>query len=160
MNHDAQILAWGIAATIPLAMNLAARRDADAAGLSAMLLATWCVGRILGVLYTVPESMTLYPVEDAFCGAVAFLAWRSRPAWWKAALAALFVSQCCLHAAFWAAWGSGARQALLFYLAANNLLFALELFTVSWGVVSHVAISALDRVPYFHRVLHPARIKS
>ena len=27
-----------------------------AAGLSAMLLATWCVGRVLGMLYTVPES--------------------------------------------------------------------------------------------------------
>jgi len=158
MAPDLQILLWGLAASAPLGLNLIAkRRDADAAGLSAMLLATWCVGRVLGMLYTVPESMTLYPVEDAFCGGVAFVAWRSRRAWWKAALCGLFVLQCCLHAAFWAAWGAGSRQALLFYVAANNLLFALELLAASWGVLSHVAVSALGRLPVFARVFHSAR---
>lgn len=158
MSHDLQILIWGLAAIAPLGLNLAMRRDADSTGLSAMLLGTWCFGRVLGALYTVPESMTLYPVEDALCGAVTFIAWRSRRAWWKAVLCGLFVVQCCLHAAFWAAWGTGSRQALQFYLAANNLLFALELMAVAGGCLSHVALSALGRLAGVPRLVYHKRM--
>lgn len=157
MTPEVQIALWGIAASAPLCLNLATNRRVDALGLSAMLLATWCVGRFMAVFFTLPESMTLYPVEDALCGGVAILAWKTQKAPWKLLLAALFVVQCCLHASFWLAWNSGSKSSLLFYITCNNAIFALQLITVSWGALAHVAGSVVGRVSRGARIVHTER---
>lgn len=137
MSAELQILLWGIATVSPLFLNLATKREADAIGLSAMLLAGWCFGRLLGVMFTPPESMTLYPVMDFAFGVVTLAAWRSQRAWWKLGIVGLLLAQCAGHLAFWIAWP--ADGSLYRYVLANNVLFALELLSVSVPGGLHVA---------------------
>lgn len=154
MPASTQLLLWGIAVCIPVILNLAAKKT-DAVGLSAMLLLTWVFGRVTAALYPVPEAMSLYPIVDAACGITAFVAYRSRPALWKLLLASLFMLQCILHVAFWAAWP--APGSLYRYVFANNALFLLELLCVSgpggFSVVAHLVGSGVpDRLRPFRHV--------
>lgn len=154
MSTEMQIILWGVAACMPLFLNMVTRRNADAVGLAAVLLATWAFGRITAILFTTPENMTLYPIEDAICGALSFVAWRTQREWWKLGLSILFVLQCALHAAFWAAWETGRHEALLFYVTSNNGLFALELLVVGWGAVDVLAHRLGGRLPRVARQFH------
>lgn len=128
MDARYQVMLWGLAVCVPLLLSLGTRKT-DALGLSAVLLLTWCFGRVTSALYSPPESMALYPLVDAMCAITAFAAWRTRPAPWKFILGSLFVLQCALHFAFWIAWPMSGS--LYRYVVANNILFALELVIVS-----------------------------
>lgn len=130
-----QLALWGAALYGVLALNILTKRDADTVGSAGMLLAGWCVSRVLGAFYDVPDSMRLYPVLDAFCAVVVFCTFVSRPAWWKLVLISLFTLQLCLHTAFWSAWNQGRHDALTFYREVNNGTLALELLVVSWGAI-------------------------
>lgn len=158
MNHQQQIAAWAVAVCLPVLLNLLTKRDSDAIGLSAMLLLTWCFGRIMGSVMTPPESMSLYPLVDSISGIVALAAWRSRRAWWKLALVGLLTAQCCLHVAFWAAWPHDGS--LYRYILANNVLCALELFACSTPGVGHL-VATWDgySLPLRPRTLRRARLK-
>lgn len=158
MSVGIQIMLWGIAVSIPVIVNLLAKRS-DALGLSAMLLLTWVFGRITGALYSPPESMALYPVVDAACGVTAFIAWRTHRAPWKLALVGLFVLQCCTHLAFWVAYPTD-NASLWRYIAINNLWFSLELVCVAGGGVWDVARGALSHLLGRSRSSRHARLGS
>ena len=157
MPVETQIALWALAVIAPVLLNLTTKRSTDALGLSAMLLLTWCFGRITGAFYSPPESMALYPVVDAFAGATAFVAWRTRRAWWKLALVGLFLGQCTLHAAFWLAWPQDGS--LYQYVLTNNVLFIAELITVSVPGGAHVLGRIVDRLPGQSRSVHHARAR-
>ena len=157
MPVSQQIMLWTLAVIAPVILNLSIRRGSDALGLSAMLLLAWCLGRITGALYSPPESMALYPIVDALSGAIAFVAWRTRPAWWKLALVGLFVTQSTLHAAFWLAWPQGAS--LYHYVLVNNVLFIGELITVSVPGGAYVLGRTLGYLSDRARGVHHARAR-
>jgi fucose 4-O-acetylase-like acetyltransferase len=157
MPVTVQIYLWGFAAVLPLLLNIGTRRNADAIGLAGMLLITWCIGRVVSMFYTVPQSMGYYPFEDAICGAIAFAAWRTQREWWKLLLTGLFVLQLALALSFWGAWSQGHKEALNFYRPANNASFALELLCAGWGALAYVGGHLLSRVPGLARVGHHRR---
>lgn len=147
-----QVALWGAASLLPVVMAYLTHKLA-ALGLSTMLLLGWCFGRVLGALYSTPESMALYPLIDATFGALAFLSWRQGREAWKLVLVGLFVTQCAAHAAFWLAYEQTATRAAAFailysYVSTNNVLYALELLTVAWaGGVRDLARRLLDGLP-------------
>lgn len=149
MSAELQIALWGVAVCTPVLLNIATKRSADALGLSGMILLMWVMGRVLGAVYTPPESMSFYPVMDAMAGATAFYAWSSDRRAWKLGLVILFTAQCALHVAFWLAWPS--PGSLLRYLWVNNSLFALQLICVGSPGVRDVArrlVGWLSRRPW------------
>ncbi len=155
MSPQAQEFIWLLAVLAPVLVCLLAKAT-DALGLAAMLLLTWCLGRVLWAFYTPPESMQLYPVIDAICGGVAFAAWRSQRAFWKLCLVALFIGQCALHAAFWLSQPQQA-SALYRYIVANNILFASELMVVTLGGLNDLARGAFTGLFDCARRLRHAR---
>lgn len=159
MSYEIQLLLWGVAVCLPVMLNIMTKR-VDAVGLSAMLLLTWCFGRITAALYSPPESMTFYPLVDAACGVTAFAAWVTRRAWWKLALTGLFGLQLALHASYWVSWviDPTDKAALYTYVLANNLVFASELLLVGGGALVDVARGIghgmLDRARAVRHVAH------
>lgn len=145
MSTELQIFLWGIATVFPLALNLATKRGPDALGLSCMLVLIWSLGRVFGALYTPPESMQWYPVIDLCAGLTALSAWMTRKAWWKLALAYLYVGQLAAHTAFWAAWPSDGS--LIRYLWVNNSLCALQIACLAYPGARHaLALLAESRL--------------
>lgn len=139
MTSELQLALWGVATVTPLAINIATKRGPDALGLSCMIVLIWTLGRVFGALYSPPESMSWYPLIDMLAGLTALTAWQSRKAWWKLALAYLYVGQCAAHLSFWAAWP--ADGSLLRYLWVNNTLYACQLICVAYPGVRHVVAS-------------------
>mgnify|MGYP006958833553 FL=1 len=158
MSAEIQLIFWAGAAYAALGLNILTKRDADSVGSAGMLLVGWLVARLVSMMYDVPDSMRLYPVQDALFAVVVFCALVSRPAWWKLALVSLLILQLCLHTAFWYAWNKGHREALPFYREMNNGTFALELLVVSWGAIVDVASHALRRVPHWGGVVHLRKV--
>lgn len=154
MPENLQLALWALAVYAPLLLNILTKRDADSVGIAGLLLAGWCLSRIVSMFYSVPDSMRFYPVQDVACVVVIFGALLTRPAWWKGVLTVLFMFQLCLHATFWSAWDLGHSDALPFYRAANNGTFALELLTVGWGAIVDAASHVVRRVPFRSSHLH------
>lgn len=155
MTAELQTTLWGVAVMIPVVLNIATKRDADALGISAMILLIWTISRVFWALYTPPESMAWYPVIDSLAAGTCLTAWVTIRRWWKLALVVLFTTQCVLHAAFWLTWPE--YQSLLRYVVANNILFALELLCVAAPGGSHVARDLVSRMPDRLGRFHHAR---
>lgn len=148
MSASLQIALWGAAACAPVVLAYAMHK-LPAMGLATMLLLGWCMGRVFGMIYTPPESMAFYPVIDLLFAGLAFWSWRQERAAWKLVLVGLFGGQLAAHSAFWLAYTTDAQsgQLLYRYVFTNNVLFALELLTVSWaGGIGELAGRARDWV--------------
>jgi hypothetical protein len=145
MDVHAQIALWFIATIFPFCLNSLVNRNPDAIGLSGMIVVGWCFERICWVIWSPPEAMTLYPVMDVVLGLTTLAAWGTRPAWWKLALTAAFLFQCCLHVAFWGAYPLGGASVAR-YEAVLNCSYAVELCLVASSGLGHVARMALDRM--------------
>lgn len=152
MSALVQVALWGLASAVPVVLAYLTHKMA-ALGLATMLLLGWCLGRVLGALYTLPESVGLYPLIDAAFGLLAFASWRQERAPWKLVLVSLFVFQCAGHAAFWLAYPGGlstgkSAEIVYRYLASNNVLYGLELLTVAWaGGVGDLARRVFSSLP-------------
>ena len=93
MNESAQILSWALGVSIVVGVNLFNRKDPDALGLSMMLLIMWVISNVLAAFYAPPDSMRLYPFMDLAGGLTAYVAYKTRKAWWKLGLAYLLLIQ-------------------------------------------------------------------
>lgn len=162
MSAELQISLWGLATLVPVGLNLAGKREADALGLSLMIVLIWVLGRVLWALYPLPDCVNLYPVIDGLAAVTCFTAWSSRKKHWKAGLGTLFLFQLGLHSAYAIAYAQNPAISVFYrYIGENNALFALELFCIAWpggrDVVARVIFGRLSRrVPVVHRHRHVA----
>src|SRR5690242_18042805 len=97
---------YGIATGLVVLLSIYANRErydrhVDLVGCALMLFAFWCISNVLWALYGSPDAMRLYPAMDLIGTAVCCALTVRRPAYWKACLALLFLTQCALHALFW-----------------------------------------------------------
>lgn len=152
---EAQVAAWGAAVTVPLILNVFTRQGSDALGFSAILVFIWVLGRVFAAVWTVPDSMAMYPLIDMLAGMTAFRAWQTQPERWKLVLTALYVGQCASHVAFWQAWPL--PGSLLRYLWVLNSLFALQLICVAWPGGSRVAHLLFAWVSHRPGLVHHTR---
>lgn len=149
MDAQQQIATWFVATIAPFCLNAIFKRDPDAIGLAGMIIVGWCFERVCWVVWTPPEAMQLYPLMDLAFGLTTLTAWGTRPVWWKMALAAVFLFQCCVHTAFWFAYPTDAPFVIR-YVAVLNYSYALELILAASSGLGH-ALAVLGRALLPHR---------
>lgn len=134
MGAEAQVMVWGAAVILAVALNYRQKGDPDAFGLSVMLLMIWVMGRITWAVWSPPQSQALYPLIDYAAGCACFWAWQTKPAPWKLIMAMTFMVQLALHAIFWAAPVVFSTESVgqYTYTSALNAIFAMQLLIVGW----------------------------
>lgn len=120
-------------------------RAGEVAGIGVLMLLGFGLGRLISLWLSPPWSMSFYPVEDLLIMSLCWYMWVRHPAWWKLALAIVFLAQLGVHAAFWLS-GDGQTTALRSYIFANNLAFAFELLILTVTGAGYVAVLVRDRL--------------
>lgn len=157
LSVPAQLVLWGVAAAAPVILSWVTRR-LPVQVVATMLLGGWCVGRVLGAFLDPPESMMANPAIDLVFGVAIFMFWRKDREVWKLVIVGLLIGQCAAHAAFAMAYDPGLSplaewEVVTRYKAANNVLFALQLLTVTWA-------GGLDELVRRLRARLPGRARS
>lgn len=137
MTPSQQVILWGVAVCVPVALAMRNHR-LSALGIATMVLLGWALSRVMSLFYDPPESMAWYPVLDLMFGALVYVSWRQEHAWWKLTLIGLYLVQLAAHAAFWLAYpadGTEYEKAVTVYryTGVTNVPFALELLTLAWA---------------------------
>lgn len=138
MTAAGQILIWGAAVCAVVGVNAFDRRNADALGVSLMILMMWCAQIVLQSVYDEPASMQLDSAMDLVAGIVVLSAWWTRRALWKIATASLFLVMILNHAAFWLTPRGSIEYVT--YLWLRNFFFALQLMCVAGPGVRFVSV--------------------
>lgn len=109
------------------------RRPRDTLGAVFLLAILWLAWN-LSHWFLEPYTQ-FFPVMDALATGSLVWLWKYRVNWWRGLLISLFLSECYIHAAYFAL-GDHSREALYAYNLKQNLIYAAQLACVTWAAIS------------------------